>query len=70
MTWTPASGGKWKPDDFPHGGMVPGEVGKMVPHPLIGTDRPTSQAELGRVLKEEYHVRDAITMTSCSMCHR
>jgi hypothetical protein len=28
------------------------------------------QKELGLELKKEYHVRDAITMTSCSMCHR
>jgi hypothetical protein len=28
------------------------------------------QKELGLELKKEYKVRDAITMTSCSMCHR
>jgi len=70
MTWSPGSGGKWKHEDFPHGGMVKGEDGKEKPHPLIGTDRPTSQGELGKVLKEQYHVRDPITLTSCSRCHR
>ena len=29
-----------------------------------------TQKELGLELKKEYKVRDAITMTSCSMCHR
>jgi hypothetical protein len=31
---------------------------------------PTTQAELGRELKEQYHVRDAATITNCSICHR
>jgi hypothetical protein len=29
-----------------------------------------TQRELGLELKDKYRVRDAITMTSCSMCHR
>ena len=29
-----------------------------------------NQKEQGLELKKEYKVRDAITMTSCSMCHR
>ena len=70
MTWTPSSGGKWKPGDFPHGGMVADDHGHETPHPLIGQDRPTNQAELGKLLKKEYAVRDSITLTSCSMCHR
>jgi Cytochrome c7 and related cytochrome c len=30
----------------------------------------TSQAEMGRELKEKYHVRDGKTLTNCSICHR
>ena len=29
-----------------------------------------TQAELGRHLKEKYLVRDANTLTNCSICHR
>jgi hypothetical protein len=29
-----------------------------------------TQSELGRHLKEKYHVRDAWTLTNCSICHR
>jgi hypothetical protein len=29
-----------------------------------------TQAELGRHLKEKYHVRDGKTLTNCSICHR
>lgn len=29
-----------------------------------------TQKEVGLELKREYHVRDSITLTSCSMCHR
>lgn len=57
---------KWVPEDFPNfGRMADGKV-----NPLIGADRPTRQRELGEVLKEQYRVRDAITLTNCSMCHR
>lgn len=70
MTWTPERGGKWKADDFPNGGVIRDDLGKESPHPLIGTDRPTNQAELGKVLKQAYSVRDPVTLTSCSMCHR
>jgi hypothetical protein len=59
MTWTPAQGGKWHPDDF----LKPG-------NPLVGQDRPTTQREIGAILKRENQVRDAITLTNCSMCHR
>jgi hypothetical protein len=31
---------------------------------------PYNQAELGAELKKAHNVRDAFTMTSCSMCHR
>ena len=37
---------------------------------LVGKPRPTSQAELGAELKKAYEVRDAGTLTGCSMCHR
>ena len=32
--------------------------------------RPYTQLELGKELKEKYKVRDAVTLTNCSMCHR
>ena len=35
-----------------------------------GTEYPKTQKELGAVLKEEYHVRDKISLTNCSICHR
>jgi hypothetical protein len=38
------------------------ETGKAYPK--------SSQAELGRYLKDQYHVRDATTLTNCSICHR
>lgn len=70
MTWTPGSGGKWKPEDFGWYGTLPDGS----PHPkateLVGKDRPTTQAEIGAVLHDAYKIRDPITMTSCSMCHR
>jgi ferredoxin len=35
------------------------------------TGKPySSQLELGLDLKEKYKVRDAVTLTNCSMCHR
>ena len=34
------------------------------------TGKPYTQAELGKLMKEKYHVRDAMTLTSCSICHR
>jgi hypothetical protein len=33
-------------------------------------DLPKNSSDLGELLKNLYHVRDAKTMTSCSMCHR
>jgi hypothetical protein len=38
--------------------------------PQTGQPYPTNQRELGEYLKKQYHVRDAVTLTSCSMCHR
>jgi len=69
VTWSPSLGGKWNADDFFHDGLVQKD-GKTVPNDLIGTDRPKSQSDLGKTLKEQYNIRDAVTMTNCSMCHR
>ena len=35
-----------------------------------GTAYPTDPAELAKQLKDNHGVRDALTLTSCSMCHR
>jgi hypothetical protein len=35
-----------------------------------GTPYPKNQKDLGLLLKKKYNVRDAVTLTSCSMCHR
>jgi hypothetical protein len=70
MTWDVKNGGVWKHEDFGFYGTNPDGT----PHPkaaeLVGKPRPTTQAELGKQLKEFYHVRDGVTMVSCSMCHR
>jgi hypothetical protein len=63
MTWTPAKGGVWKPEDFLH-------PESAAARELIGQPRPTTQRELGELLKEQYKVRDKVTLTNCSMCHR
>ena len=34
------------------------------------TNKPYTQAEVGKKLKDLHHVRDPLTLTSCSMCHR
>ena len=34
------------------------------------TGKPYTQLELGAELKEKHRVRDAVTLTNCSMCHR
>jgi hypothetical protein len=66
MIWTPAKGGKWTESDFFHDGkLADGST-----NPLVGQERATSQKELGTLLKEEYRVRDPVTLTNCSMCHR
>jgi hypothetical protein len=50
------------------------EVFSMTWRPADVTDpdtgQPFDQARLGRRLVEEYHVRDAGVLTSCSTCHR
>jgi hypothetical protein len=70
MTWRPDSGGNWKLEDF---GFY-GKTADGKDHPdatrLAGKPRPTSQAELGKELKTIYEVRDPLTLTGCSMCHR
>ncbi len=42
------------------------------PSDVINPDdnKPYTQETLGAKLKEQYHVRDSMTLTSCSMCHR
>ena len=34
------------------------------------TGKPYTQRELGHELKDKHKVRDAVTLTSCSICHR
>jgi len=70
MTWEPGGGGVWKAEDFGFYGRT--ADGKEHPRAaeLVGKPRPSDQGELGRLLKDVYEVRDAGTMTSCSMCHR
>ena len=34
------------------------------------TGKPYTQRELGLKLKKDYHVRDDVTLTNCSICHR
>jgi hypothetical protein len=36
----------------------------------IDYEYPPNQAELGRKLVAEYHVKDVRTMTDCFTCHR
>ena len=38
--------------------------------PVTGQPYPTNQKDLGLLLKDRYRVRDAVTLTNCSMCHR
>ena len=68
---------KWTAEDFGFNGTLAGK-----PHPALSNpavydaekkefkNRPTSQKELGLFLKDQYNVRDAVTLTNCSMCHR
>lgn len=39
-------------------------------NPKTGEEYPTDPGELAKMLKQNHGVRDALTMTSCSMCHR
>ena len=78
MTWAPGKDvdGKpqlWNRKDLPNWGKITDTDGKSVDSKyveLVGQPRPDNQAALGAKLKEMYHVRDNVTLTSCSMCHR
>jgi hypothetical protein len=74
MTWAPGRpvNGKaqvWVREDLPNWGKNPD--GTDTAHAaLIGQPRPTTQRELGLKVKELFDIRDGVTLTSCSMCHR
>ncbi len=75
MTWGPGKpiDGKpqvWKREDLPNWGKLPDGSDHALVGELVGKPRPTTQAELGAKLKDINGVRDAGTLTSCSMCHR
>ncbi len=77
MQYDPSTSAKWTAEDFGYNGTLAGK-----PHPALSDpavydaekkefkDRPTSQKDLGLFLKDHYNVRDAVTLTNCSMCHR
>jgi hypothetical protein len=76
MTWAPGKlvGGKpqvWVREDLPNWGKDPhtgADTAAAVD--LLGKERPTTQRELGVKLKELYDIRDGVSLTSCSICHR
>jgi hypothetical protein len=79
MVWAPGKPVEghaqvWKREDLPNWGQVKDKDGKWVDSKwvgeLVGKPRPTNQTELGAKLKDVYGVRDAVTLTGCSMCHR
>ncbi|HEY2909498.1 MAG TPA: cytochrome c3 family protein [Gemmataceae bacterium] len=79
MTWAPGQtidghAQTWKREDLPNWGLIQDKDGKWIESrwvgELVGKERKTTQAELGPLLKEVYGVRDAVTLTGCSMCHR
>ena len=39
-------------------------------NPHTGEDYPTDPEKLAAMLKEVHKVRDGLTLTSCSICHR
>lgn len=52
-------------------GWTPGEGTVDLDGEVFGPKTDTStQAEIGRILKVKYHVRDDKTLTNCSICHR
>jgi hypothetical protein len=60
----------WRREDLPNWGKnADGTDSKYVAE-LVGKPRPDNQRELGAKLKELYGVRDPVTLTGCSMCHR
>lgn len=46
------------------------DISQDTTDPVTGKLYPKNQTELGMLLKERYHVRDRVTLTSCSVCHR
>jgi hypothetical protein len=44
--------------------------GQKAVDPKTGEEYPTDTTELAKMLKENHGVRDAMTLTSCSICHR
>jgi hypothetical protein len=70
MTWRPESGGNWRLEDFGFYGKTADGKDHPAAKERVGKPRPTTQAELGAELKKVYEVRDAGTLTGCSMCHR
>jgi hypothetical protein len=54
---------------------VPGKVPvaatmESIPLPTGGTQKFTSQADLGKYLTAQYHIRSANELSSCEVCHR
>lgn len=81
MTWAPGRpvNGKaqvWVREDLPHWGKNPdGTDNAEILDRYLGADRkglprPTTQAALGAELVKLHDIRDGVTLTSCSMCHR
>jgi hypothetical protein len=75
MTWAPGKAVDghaqvWRREDLPNWGKLADGTDHKKVAELVGKPRPTSQKELGLQLKELYGVRDGVTMTGCSMCHR
>ncbi|MBX9581616.1 MAG: cytochrome c family protein [Gemmataceae bacterium] len=60
----------WVRADLPNYGKNPDGTDTTEAAELLGKPRPDNQPELGKVLKELYHVRDAVTLIGCSNCHR
>jgi hypothetical protein len=44
--------------------------GMPATNPRTGAEYPTDVKELAKQLKDQHGIRDAMTLTSCSMCHR
>jgi len=45
-------------------------AGQKSTNPKTGEEYPTDPGELAKLLKSNHGVRNAMTLTSCSMCHR
>ena len=69
---------EWCIEVPPQAGDEPAAEGRGVQHDLAAastttnpeTGKPWTQRGAGRELKDKHKVRDAVTLTSCSMCHR